>query len=559
MFGAERTDAVPRFAGSHCLAPPSERSRPVIHPALAAERRAVLALFNAASTRLAELMPKIESDADIEALHQLRVELRRTRSALQALNGALPVPDAAVLVGECRWLAGRGSGMRDLDVLRERLGDYLGGAPDHIDPALHRLLREVARLRGRERRAMLDAFLSRRGHRLVARLEELGDLPPHGYGWSGEAALAAAVRRALRKLRRHARPLGVDSPAQAWHDLRKRAKRTRYLLDLYAGVDDSKQLRETNRLARRLQSALGDHQDFHTHAALFEELLRSPAAANDPAYERLLRRLVVELRARIPRALDRARSRLAEFLFSRERKCLEARLAPERFAQHPAVGSNGYCHGYADGAICGLPAGKMVCAGVSHAAQTDGLRAAAPARAPLLIKPPSAAIDIVPSLHVPTDRGRVQYAIAIAVLIGRELRNATPEQARAAVAGVGLALQLTLRDLKDELILQGQPWEIATGFDGSCALSHFVQLDPGPDPGALELRLVVNGRRQSTGSARMPMPLIELICLASTHFSLWPGDVLLAGTPVGENFLVPGDRFLAQIGDIVSVRSVVTG
>ena len=80
----------------------------MLHPVLERERRTVAAYLSAGAHRLQSLLPRVEHDADIEALHQFRVELRRIRTGLMAQRGALPLADAVDLVAECRWLAGRG-------------------------------------------------------------------------------------------------------------------------------------------------------------------------------------------------------------------------------------------------------------------------------------------------------------------------------------------------------------------------------------------------------------------------------------------------------------------
>ena len=530
----------------------------MLHPAIAAEREAFRALFGASAKKLAELMPGVESDADIEALHQMRVELRRLRSALAVLEGHAIVPDAALLVSECRWLAGHGSGLRDMDVLIERLPDYLGDTPDPEDPVICLLLRDIARLRRRERRAMLAAFRSRRGHRLVARLEALADLSVHEDGWPTEAVLAEVTCRSVRKLCRQGKALSGDAPAEAWHDLRKRAKRCRYLLELHADIDASAAAQDLVTRVRRLQNALGDHQDFDTHAVVLEGLLQSPEGRRNPEYGALLHALVQDIRSRMPRARERAASRLQGLLRSRSRKKMLRRLPPGCGMQKPWIGSGGYCHGFVGPVPCGLPVGKVVCVGRNYAAHAAELGNAVPDKPLLFIKPPSSVVDLAPSFRIPAGRGSVHHETEIAVLIGRELRDASPEQARAAIVGVSVALDLTLRDVQDALKAKGQPWERAKGFDGACALGPFLPMSPELDLGKLQIRLVVNGRRrQFASSAQMITPVIELICFASRHFTLWPGDVVLTGTPAGVGPLVPGDRVLAEVSGVVSVRSVV--
>jgi len=105
---------------------------------------------------------------------------------------------------------------------------------------------------------------------------------------------------------------------------------------------------------------------------------------------------------------------------------------------------------------------------------------------------------------------------------------------------------------------KSHPWEIAKGFDGACPLSPFVPLDPALDLAALETRLVVNGRRRQHGnSAQMLTPIIELLCYASRQFSLWPGDVVLTGTPAGVGPLTPGDRVTAELKGLVLVHAEI--
>ena len=530
----------------------------MLHPAIAAEREAFRALFHASAKNLAALMPGVESDADIEALHQMRVELRRLRSALGVLEGCAVIPDAADLVSECRWLASHGSGLRDMDVLIVRLPDYLGREPDTRNPADRLLLRDIARLRTRERRAMLSAFRSRRGHALVARLEALAEVSVAHRDWPGHTALAGAARRVLRKLCRDGKALVPEAPAEAWHELRKRAKRCRYLLELHAGADASKASRDLVARVRRLQNALGDHQDCDTHATVISDLLQSPEARRNPTYTGLLDALLLEIRGRMPRARERASTRLDALLRSRSRRRVLRRLSAGRQPRTPWIGSGGYCHALAGPTPCELPVGKVVCVGRNYAAHAVELGNAVPDAPLLFIKPPSSVVDLGPSLRVPAGRGSVHHETEIAVLIGRELCNASPEEALAAILGVGVALDLTLREVQDALKAKGQPWEISKGFDGACALSAFQPMTTGIDLGALQIRLVVNGRRrQFARSAQMITPVIELLRFASRHFTLWPGDVLLTGTPAGVGPLVPGDKLLAEVEGVASVRSVV--
>src|SRR5690606_18325531 len=115
-----------------------------------------------------------------------------------------------------------------------------------------------------------------------------------------------------------------------------------------------------------------------------------------------------------------------------------------------------------------------------------------------------------------------------------------------AIAGVGLALDLTLRDLQAKLKEKGHPWEIAKSFDGACPLSSFVRHDQVANLADLGIRLSINGElRQDGNSSQMLTPIPQLLSFVSSHFTLEQGDVVLTGTPAGVGPLRAGDQLRA--------------
>jgi 2-keto-4-pentenoate hydratase/2-oxohepta-3-ene-1,7-dioic acid hydratase in catechol pathway len=528
----------------------------MLHPALRAEREAVAALFAGSVARLEELRPLAGQSADIEALHDFRVELRRLRTVLRAHDGAMPVSGIARLVEECRWLAASGSGLRDADVLQHRLGEYLNAV--ETDPqSRHALERAVAGLRSGERRTTLRSIRSRRAERLVSDLRALLDLPVAGPGWSARPCLARAIRKGLARFAVIGGAIDVTTPPEALHELRKRCKRLRYLLEVYRHIAPGKDVDSVLRRLRKLQNELGEFQDLETHMRLLGGLCER--LADTPAGAGLRTNLLDGIAVRAAAVRQRALRRFADFASSKSLRRLGVDLKHRTRLAHPLVGTAGYCHGFVSGELARLPVGKIVCVGRNYAAHAAELGNPVPERPLLFVKPPSAAVDFEPVLCIPTDAGSVHHEIEIALLVGRELKDATPEQAQAAIAGIGLGLDLTLRELQDVLKAKGHPWEIAKGFDGACALGPFVPPDPALDLGALELRLSVNGRRRQAGSsAQMLTPILALLCLASRHFSLWPGDVLLTGTPSGVGPLKPGDRLTAELVGLSRLRTVVS-
>ena len=200
--------------------------------------------------------------------------------------------------------------------------------------------------------------------------------------------------------------------------------------------------------------------------------------------------------------------------------------------------------------------GKIVCVGRNYAAHAKELNNPIPSEPILFIKPASSAVPIAPTFSIPTDQGSVHHELEIAILIGEALTKATEDQVAVSIAGVGLGLDLTLRDVQDKLKEKGHPWERAKSFDGACPLTEFVSVSL-PSKGdwqSLGLKLEKNGQLQQQGSsAEMLFSILPLIAHMSQNFSLQPGDVILTGTPAGVGPLKVGDSLLAELSQGDSV------
>ena len=192
--------------------------------------------------------------------------------------------------------------------------------------------------------------------------------------------------------------------------------------------------------------------------------------------------------------------------------------------------------------------GKIVCVGRNYAAHAAELNNPIPAEPLLFIKPASAAADLHQPLHLPGGRGAVHHELELAVLIGAPLRDADARAARAAIAGIGLGIDLTLRDVQDKLKREGQPWERAKAFDGAYPLSEFIGLEAN-DLQNLTLQLWRNGDLQQRGNTRdMLFSVCALIAEISRNFSLQAGDIVSTGTPAGVGPLHSGDSLIATLG-----------
>jgi len=194
--------------------------------------------------------------------------------------------------------------------------------------------------------------------------------------------------------------------------------------------------------------------------------------------------------------------------------------------------------------------GKIVCVGRNYAAHAKELNNPIPSSPILFIKPASSAVPFAPEFSIPQEKGSVHHELEIALLIGQPLNRANESEVVEAIAGIGLGLDLTLRDVQDQLKAKGHPWELAKSFDGACPLTGFasVNLTSADDWQSIGLKLEKNDELQQQGcSADMLFSILPLIAHMSEHFSLQPGDVILTGTPAGVGPLEVGDSLLAEL------------
>lgn len=214
---------------------------------------------------------------------------------------------------------------------------------------------------------------------------------------------------------------------------------------------------------------------------------------------------------------------------------------------------------FTDGQAFPHKLGKVVCVGRNYADHAKELDNPVPSQPLLFIKPATSVVDIQQPLAPPFHRGDIHYETELALLVGKTISDATPDEASAAITGLGLALDLTLRDVQTELKEKGHPWEIAKAFDGACPLSPFLPLSRVPNWNALVFSLEIDGEERQHGEgADMIFTIPTLVAEMSRHFTLEAGDVILTGTPAGVGELPRGAKLrLTLTGGLDITTSVV--
>ena len=188
---------------------------------------------------------------------------------------------------------------------------------------------------------------------------------------------------------------------------------------------------------------------------------------------------------------------------------------------------------------------KIVCVGRSYADHAKELGNAIPDRPVLFIKPPSALTTLDDGITWNRSLGDCHYECELTLRIDRPLKGEIdPIKALDAVGAVTLGLDLTLRDVQDDLKKKGQPWERSKAYDGSCILSDWIAVDDVVQDWAdVHYTLHINDElRQKGDTSHLIFDVGTLLADISQVFTLDVGDVIMTGTPAGVAALVSGDQ-----------------
>jgi 2,4-diketo-3-deoxy-L-fuconate hydrolase len=192
---------------------------------------------------------------------------------------------------------------------------------------------------------------------------------------------------------------------------------------------------------------------------------------------------------------------------------------------------------------------KIVCIGLNYREHADETGAKHPDEPVLFMKATSALSGPNDNVIIPRGSQKLDYEVELAVIIGKECRYVSEEQALEHVAGYALANDFSERAFQKE---RGGQWMKGKSADSFAPIGPYLvpaaQID---NPQNLQLKLSVNGElRQNSSTANMIFPVKYLISYISQFMTLLPGDVINTGTPSGVGMGMSPQRFL-RAGDVV--------
>ncbi len=185
---------------------------------------------------------------------------------------------------------------------------------------------------------------------------------------------------------------------------------------------------------------------------------------------------------------------------------------------------------------------KIFCIGRNYALHAQELNNEIPEKPLVFMKPPTALLKGDKPFYYPEFSKNIHFEGELVVRICKNGKHIQEKFAKKYYDQVTLGLDLTARDLQNELKSKGHPWEIAKGFDGSAVIGSFVPLAGDLSDISFTIRknneIVQNGYCQD-----MLFSIDYLIHYISQFFMLQTGDLIYTGTPAGVGPIEIGDVF----------------
>lgn len=206
---------------------------------------------------------------------------------------------------------------------------------------------------------------------------------------------------------------------------------------------------------------------------------------------------------------------------------------------------------------------KVIAIGLNyedHAAETG---AQIPEKPIVFAKYANTVIGPGEPIRIPPITRQADYEAELAVVIGREAKNVSGEEALEYVFGYANANDVSARDLQ---FSEGGQWTRSKSLDTFCPIGPYVVTrDEVPDPQDLSIRAILNGEVVQDGhTSKMIFSVAELVSFLSKGMTLVPGDVILTGTPPGvgmarepQLWLKDGDEVTIEIEGLGSLTNPV--
>ncbi|MBH2044278.1 MAG: fumarylacetoacetate hydrolase family protein [Comamonadaceae bacterium] len=158
-------------------------------------------------------------------------------------------------------------------------------------------------------------------------------------------------------------------------------------------------------------------------------------------------------------------------------------------------------------------------------------------------------------LPYPSLTANLHHEIELVVAIGKGGKNIKAADALQHIYGYAVGLDMTRRDLQNDMKKQGRPWCLGKGFDASAPIGPITPAAQAGDIAHAAIWLQVNGAdRQRSNVSQLIWNIGETIEHLSAAWELAPGDLIYTGTPEGVGVVVRGDTLEGGVDGLPTLR-----
>lgn len=220
----------------------------------------------------------IVADIDSEFLHDYRIAVRRSRTLLSQLPGIMPQRTVQRAQINLARLGRITTPLRDLDVMLLNFDDYRALLPDHLRADLDPALAVIRQQRHGAYKRVKQHLRSKSHGDFCTRWRRFLQTPgpAHTPLTNAQRLLRELVDERIwknyKKVLKQGKAIGDLSPPEDLHELRKRCKKLRYLIEFFRELYPKREIKQLIAVFKQLQDNLGEYQDAHVHLDFFKEL-----------------------------------------------------------------------------------------------------------------------------------------------------------------------------------------------------------------------------------------------------------------------------------------------
>ncbi|SCX14281.1 2-keto-4-pentenoate hydratase/2-oxohepta-3-ene-1,7-dioic acid hydratase (catechol pathway) [Candidatus Aquiluna sp. UB-MaderosW2red] len=188
---------------------------------------------------------------------------------------------------------------------------------------------------------------------------------------------------------------------------------------------------------------------------------------------------------------------------------------------------------------------KIICIGMNYAAHAAEIAQDLPDEPLMFFKPVSSIIGPGDAIVLPRQSDQVELEVELAIVIGKQAKDISESEAREHIFGYTIGNDVTARDLQ----FSDLQWARSKGFDTFCPLGPWIETEF--EPQGKRISSKVHGQpRQRSITSDMIYSVDQIVSYVSQNVTLFPGDVILTGSPAGISRFDSGDLVECEIEGI---------